>query len=238
MKRTPREVYNILINDEKILTLQGQIRFFMGDVNIIVKQRDVVGNILQEWVQGWLDKRGIDYALGINTQMPPDFFLDPNNLEQNLLEIKAFNRAGSPGFDIADFRMYQEEIIDKPYMLDVDYMIFGYVMDEKTGIVTVKDLWIKKVWEITRKMSGWPVNLQVKNNVVHKIRPGTFYSKAGTPMFRSKEDFLSAIEETVYQNPKTHNEAGNWKSKFLKSYESYYGQRLNIPRWCDIKDSY
>lgn len=73
MKRTPREVYNILINDEKILTLQGQIRFFMGDVNIIVKQRDVVGNILQEWVQGWLDKRGIDYALGINTQMPPDF---------------------------------------------------------------------------------------------------------------------------------------------------------------------
>lgn len=27
--------------------------------------------------------------------------------------------------------MYQEEIIDKPYMLDIDYLIFGYRINQK-----------------------------------------------------------------------------------------------------------
>lgn len=113
-------------------------------LNIIVHQKDVVGNIIQEWLQGWFDNRGIEYAPSENTQMPPDFFLDPDDSTKNLLEVKAFNRNASPGFDIADFRMYEEEIIDKPYMLHVDYLIFGYDMDEN-GIVTIKDLWLKKV---------------------------------------------------------------------------------------------
>ena len=143
MRLTSQEVYDKLINEDRILELQGQIRFYLGDVDIIVHQKDVVGNIIQEWLQGWLDKRGIEYAPSENTQMPPDFFLNPDDLTKNLLEIKAFNRSASPGFDIADFRMYEEEIVDKPYMLHVDYLIFGYDMDEN-GIVTIKDLWLKK----------------------------------------------------------------------------------------------
>jgi type II restriction enzyme len=239
MKCTAQEVYNKLINDDKVLELQGQIKFYFGDVDIIVKQKDVVGNIIQEWLQGWLEKRGIEYALSQNTQMPPDFYLNAENKTQDLLEVKAFNRSASPGFDIADFRMYEEEIIDKPYMLDVDYLIFGYSMSND-GIVTVKDLWIKKVWEITRCMSDWALNLQVKQNVVHKIRPGVWYStKQGNyPMFKSLEDFISAVEETVYQNPKTHNDVANWKNRFLASYKSHYGKDLNIPRWSEIAHIY
>lgn len=175
MRLTSQEVYDKLINEDRILELQGQIRFYLGDVDIIVHQKDVVGNIIQEWLQGWLEKRGIEYAPSENTQMPPDFFLNPDDLTKNLLEVKAFNRSASPGFDIADFRMYEEEIVDKPYMLHVDYLIFGYDMDEN-GIVTIKDLWLKKVWEITRRMKDWSINLQVKQNVVHKIRPGVWYS--------------------------------------------------------------
>ena len=167
MKLTAQQVYDKLINDDKILDLQGQIKFQFGDVDIIVKQKDVVGNIIQEWLQGWLDKRGIEYAPSENTQMPPDFFLNPDNKTADLLEVKAFNRNASPGFDIADFRMYEEEIINKPYMLNVDYLIFGYDMNDD-GIVTIKDLWIKKVWEITRRMEDWSLNLQVKAGVVHK----------------------------------------------------------------------
>lgn len=72
MRLTGREVYEKLIHEDKILELQGQIKFFFGDVDIIVKQKDVVGNIIQEWLQGWLDKRGIEYAPSENTQMPPD----------------------------------------------------------------------------------------------------------------------------------------------------------------------
>lgn len=82
----------------------------------------------------------------------------------------------APGFDIADFQMYAEEIIEKPYMLHVDYPIFGYSMSQE-GVVTIEDLWCKKVWEITRSMSSWPLNLQVKKGVVHKIRPGVWFSE-------------------------------------------------------------
>lgn len=239
MRLTSQEVYDKLIHEDRILELQGQIKFFLGDVAIIVHQKDVVGNIIQEWLQGWLDKRGVEYAPSQNTQMPPDFFLNPDDLTKNLLEVKAFNRNSSPGFDIADFRMYEEEIIEKPYMLHVDYLIFGYDMNED-GIVTIKDLWLKKVWQITRRMKDWPINLQVKQNVVHKIRPGVWYStqRSSYPMFRTMEDFISAIEETVYQNPKTHNEAASWKHQFIDSYEQHYGQRLEISRWSDIERTY
>lgn len=239
MRLTAQGVYDTLINEDRILELQGQIKFFFGDVDIIVKQKDVVGNIIQEWLQGWLDKRGIEYAPSENTQMPPDFFLNPDDTTRDLLEVKAFNRSASPGFDIADFRMYEEEIVEKPYMLDVDYLIFGYDMSDD-GVVTVKDLWIKKVWEITRRMDDWAINLQVKQNVVHKIRPGVWYStqRVKFPMFTCLEDFISAIEETVYQNPKTHESAATWKRRFIESYNTFYGVRLNIPRWGDIADRY
>lgn len=239
MRLTAQQVYDKLIHEDHILELQGQIRFFFGDVNIIVKQKDVVGNIIQEWLQGWFDNRGIEYAPSENTQMPPDFFLNPDDRTTGLLEVKAFNRSASPGFDIADFRMYEEEIINKPYMLDVDYLIFGYDMSDD-GIVTVKDLWLKKVWQITRRMDGWAINLQVKQGVVHKIRPGVWYSDrpGNIPMFRCLEDFISAIEETVYQNPKTHNAAATWKRQFLDNYEAHYRVWPNIPRWSDIEGQY
>ena len=50
MRLTSQEVYDKLINEDRILELQGQIRFYLGDVDIIVHQKDVVGNIIQEWL--------------------------------------------------------------------------------------------------------------------------------------------------------------------------------------------
>lgn len=239
MKVNALKVFEKLLDEDKLLEIEGQIKFFLGDVDIIVKQKDVVGNIIQEWLQGWMDKRGIKYALNDNTQMPPDFFLNPDDKTSDLLEVKAFNRSASPGFDIADFRMYEEEIIEKPYMLNVDYLIFGYDMSDD-GIVTIKDLWLKKVWEITRRMDGWSINLQVKQGVVHKIRPGVWYSDrpGNIPMFKSMEDFIAAIEETVYQNPKTHESAATWKKNFIESYRKFYGVKLDIPRWQEIASKY
>ena len=239
MKVNALKVFEKLLDEDKLLEIEGQIKFFLGDVDIIVKQKDVVGNIIQEWLQGWMDKRGIKYALNDNTQIPPDFFLNPGDKTSDLLEVKAFNRSASPGFDIADFRMYEEEIIEKPYMLNVDYLIFGYDMSDD-GIVTIKDLWLKKVWEITRRMDGWSINLQVKQGVVHKIRPGVWYSDrpGNIPMFKSMEDFIAAIEEAVYQNPKTHESAATWKKNFIESYRKFYGVKLDIPRWQEIASKY
>ena len=240
MKLSAQEIYEKLLNDDKILELKGQIRFYLGDVNIIVRQKDVVGNIMQEWLQGWLDARSIEYAPSENTQMPPDFFLDPSNREKGLLEVKAFNRNGSPGFDIADFRMYASEIQEKPYMLDVDYLIFGYDMSDD-GIVTIKDVWLKKVWQITRRIENYPINLQVKEGIIHKIRPGVWYSERVTDyaIFECLEDFISAIEETTFKEPKLRNSiASTWLTVFLRNYKAWSGVELNIPRWSEIKDKY
>lgn len=240
MRLTAQEIYDRLINDDHILEIKGQIKFYLGDVNIIVKQKDVVGNIMQEWLQGWLDARHIEYAPSENTQMPPDFFLNPDDKTKGLLEVKAFNRNGSPGFDIADFRMYASEIQEKPYMLDVDYLIFGYDMSDD-GIVTIKDVWLKKVWQITRRMENYPINLQVKDGVIHKIRPGVWYSERITDyaIFESLEDFVSAIEETTFKEPKLRDSiASTWLAVFQKNYKARYGVELNVPRWNDIKDKY
>lgn len=240
MRATAQEIYDKLLNEDHIKELEGQIKFYLGDVDIIVKQRDVVGNIMQEWLQGWLDKRDIEYAPSMNSQMPPDFFLNPDDITMGLLEVKAFNRSGSPGFDIADFRMYAEEIQEKPYMLDVDYLIFGYDMN-CDGVVTIKDVWLKKVWEITRRMENYPINLQVKDGVIHKIRPGVWYSERVTDfkIFENLEDFISAIEETTFKEPKLRDSiASTWLSKFQKNYKARYGIELNVPRWADIKDKY
>ena len=57
-------------------------------------------------------------------------------------------------------------------------------------------------------------------------------------IFRNIEDFLSAVEQTVWQNPDTRTNSANWKRQFLASYEDFYGVRLNIPRWDDIADTY
>ena len=231
-------VYDTLINDDKILTLKGRIQFHLGDVDIVVRQKDVVGNIIQEWLQGWLDKRGYCYRTNPNTQMPPDFFLDAKRDDRNLLEVKAFNKDAAPGFDIADFRMYAEEIVAKPWMLDVDYLIFGYKMSDD-GVVTIKDLWLKKVWQITRRMEKWALNLQIKANVVHKIRPGVWYGKPNKfKMFESLQDFVSAVDYTVWQNPKTKDASGVWLADFLAAYRKHYGKTLKIPRWTDIADNY
>lgn len=244
MKLTVEEVYNKLINDDKILTKKGQITFTLGDIDIIVKQRDVVGNIMQEWVEGWLKKNDVDYALNDNTQMPPDFYLDPENRKEGLMEIKAFNYKAGPGFDIADFRMYEQEISQKPWMLHVTYLIFGYEMSEE-GVVTIKKVWQKKVWELSRPMKSgkkkaiWPINLQIKQGTVHKIRPAKWYGRSSQfSVYERIEDFLSAMEETVYKNKDTRDDGPDWLQTVLDNYNKHYDVKLDIPRWNDIVGKY
>lgn len=174
MKITAEDVYCRLMNEDCILEKKGEIWFKFDDINLLVRQKDVVGNIMQEWLEKWFQVKGIDYSVNSNTQMPPDFYLDRENTKAGMLEVKAFNYKATPGFDIADFNMYQSEIARKPYMLDADCLIFGYEMSED-GCVTIKKLWLEKVWNIYSPSAKWPMKLQVKDNVVHKIRPCKWY---------------------------------------------------------------
>jgi len=240
MNLTAEELYTKLLQEDKILDIKGQIKFYLGDVKIIVKQRDVVGNIMQEWLEGWMKYNNIHYRLNPNSQMPPDFYLNEKDNTVDQLEVKAFNYDATPAFDIADFNAFQSEIIDKPYMLHAKYLIFGYRMKDD-GHVIVQNLWLKDVWEICRRSEKWPLNLQVKDNVVHKIRPAKWHSSGKSLKFKpfeNLEDFISAIEHTVYQNPKTREKSGEWLSLFIKSYNDCYNKKLDIPRWSEIEDKY
>lgn len=246
MKLTAEDVYNMLLNDDKILTQKGRISFNLADIDIIVRQKDVVGNIMQEWLEGWLRHKNIAFAPNDNSQMPPDFYLDPGDKRHNLLEVKAFNYKANPGFDIADFHMFEREIIQKPWMLDVTYLIFGYNMSDD-GIVTVKKLWKQKVWELCRPMySGkspnktpWALNLQIKEGKVYKIRPGKWYGKSKTfNHFECLEDFLAAVEETVFQNSDTRADGASWKHAVSESYARFHNRPIAIPRWSEISGKY
>ena len=238
MEYTAQQIHEKLINEYEIRSKSGQISFGFGDFPVIIKKSDVVGNVMQEWMHNWLEHHKVDFAPSQNTQMPPDFYLSPDDRKVGLLEIKAFNAARGPGFDIADFRMYANEIVSNPYILDADYLVFKYRMED--GEVAIADLWCKKVWQITCSSTKWPLKLQVKRGTVHKIRPGTFYSsRAKFKQFCCKEDFISALEQTIHQNPETRNSlSGQWQNRFLDSYQAHYDVRLQIPRWSDIESAY
>ena len=122
----------------------------------------------------------------------------------------------------------------------MDYLILGYDTSDD-GVVAIKDVWLKKVWQITRRMENYPINLQVKEGVIHKIRPGVWYSERVTDyaIFDCLEDFISAIEETTFKEPKLRSSvASTWLAVFQRNYKAWYGEELNVPRWNDIKDKY
>ncbi len=193
---------------------------------------------MQEWLAAWMRSNGIEFATNPNTQMPLDFFLDPDNHEHDLLEVKAFNYEASPGFDIASFSAYYKEILNQPYMLHCKYLIFGYTMSD-AGVVVIKKMWLKTVWELTSPMTDWPIKLQVKDGVVHKIRPAKWYStKLDFRLFKTIEEFLSAMDETVFKYPDTREDSAHWMDRMIKNYQKYYGVKLKIPRWREISDSF
>lgn len=220
---------------------------FGGNKIVLLNNDMVVENIIQDWLEDWLRQNYIEYVINEDHSLiPPYVFLDPQDKKHNLMEVKAFNYAANPGFDIADFRMYEREIKEKPWMLDVDYLVFGYDMS-KDGVVTVKNLWLKKVWEICRPMSSgsgknkviWPLNLQIKQGVVHKIRPAKWYGVSKSfKTFECVEDFLSAVEETVYKNKDTRDDGPGWLDGTLRNYETFYGKQLRVPRWYEIESKY
>ncbi|MBR6901196.1 MAG: NgoBV family restriction endonuclease, partial [Synergistaceae bacterium] len=58
---TARELYKMLIFDCRIKSLGGLMKFQLGDVGITVKRRDIIGDVMQLWVEEWLKRSRIDF---------------------------------------------------------------------------------------------------------------------------------------------------------------------------------
>lgn len=231
------ELVEKLKNEFQIVNATGSIRCNIKDFEITVKQNSVVGNILEEWLANWLDSNNYDNIHHLK-QAPPDFWLNPADTTKELLEVKCFQN--SPGFDIANFQSYAKEIIEKPYRLDSNYLLIKYNMDSNTGLITIENIWLKKVWEICTTSGPRSIKVQEKKNIIYNIRPATWYSShLEYPVFKSLEHFLSAIEQTLYEYSQTRaTVAEKWSDKVKESYKRYFGVDLILPRWYDIKSQY
>ena len=142
-----------------------------------------------------------------------------------MLEVKAFNYNATPAFDIANFESYCSSVKEKPYRLDADYLIFGYTMND-SGDITVKKVWLHKIWQIAGTSQRFPLKTQVKRDMIYNIRPNTDFKAGNKGPFRSKDDFLLAIYKTLVIY-KGKSFADDWKQTLSTNYKKYYG--CNLP---------
>lgn len=223
-KLTAQELYTALGN----LHLErqiGVISFNLAGVSVKIDTTDTVGITLQAWLKQYLTDNDIYFSEPANTQEFPDFFLDNNEAFKHMLEVKAFNYNATPAFDIANFESYCSSVKEKPYRLDADYLIFGYTMND-SGDITVKKVWLHKIWQIAGTSQRFPLKTQVKRDMIYNIRPNTDFKAGNKGPFRSKDDFLLAIYKTLVIY-KGKSFAEDWKQTLSINYKKYYG--CNLP---------
>lgn len=227
MKHTSQELYRKLVDDYKIVGETGGIKFTIKDLSIVILAKDTVGNLLQEWLKVWFQKSEIDFEENTNSQTFPDFLLDKDDYKKELLEVKSFDFDNGPGFDLANFDSYCNSLLKHAYRLDSNYLILSYQM--VGGLITIKDVWLKKIWEISCSSEKWPLRVQAKKEVIYNIRPAIWYSnKVRFKPFASKEEFLKALNETRYQYPQTRHANAHWLNNVIKNYKYHTGVTLKI----------
>ncbi|TRX30007.1 NgoBV family restriction endonuclease [Flavobacterium franklandianum] len=227
MKLTAQELYSKLVDDYKIIGETGVINFSLKDLTISIETKDTVGNLLQEWLKAWMMKENVEFEENTNSQVFPDFYLDKHNQKQGLLEVKTFDWKRGPGFDLANFDSYCNSLLVNAYRIDSDYLIFTYQMEG--SVITIKNVWLKKIWELACPSGPYPLKVQEKKSIIYNIRPSVWYSNQSKfKPFSSKEEFLSALNNTRYQYPQTRHANGHWLQNVIKNYQEHTGVELVV----------
>lgn len=222
--KTAEEIYEIL--KSTIIGKPGKIVFTLGETSVTIDTTDTVGNSIQSWLKQWLINKEFYHAEPTNTQEFPDFFLSEENRNSHMLEVKAFNYNATPAFDIANYESYVSSVAEKPYRLFADYMVFGYSM-ANDGVITIKEIWLKKIWELAGTSKRFPLNTQVKRDVIYNIRPNSRFKYGQPSHFANKEEFLRAIygTQSLYRG---QEKADEWKEKLIQNYYNYFGDELSF----------
>jgi type II restriction enzyme len=227
MKVSAEQLYKKLVNDYKLVGQTGRITFTLKDITVKIETKDTVGNLIQEWLKEWMKSEKIDFEENPQSQTFPDIFLDTTDHKKGLLEIKTFDFDRGPGFDLANFDSYSNSLLTNAYRIDSDYLILAYQM---TGSeITIKNVWLKKIWELAGGSSTYPLKVQEKKKVIYNIRPIIWFSERSKfGAFKSKEEFLNALNETRYQYSKTHHDNSHWLKSVIKNYKAHTGSSLEI----------
>jgi type II restriction enzyme len=218
-KVTADTIYDLLLNEFKIKEQIGSIEINLGGISAKYNGKDAIGNLLQEWLGEWLRQKNFYFRQPINTQEFPDFLLTENS-NSGLLELKTFNADAGPAFDIANFDSYCTSLLKIPERIEADYLIFSYKMID--SVLSIDNVWLKKVWEMTSPSGPDPIKLQVKRNQIYNIRPCTWYSsRLQYQPFLTKTEFLEAISRTHNMYPQCNQYKEDWlqivKSKYFEN---------------------
>lgn len=206
-----------------IISARGETYFELHGIKTIIHDSSIVGNVIQEWLKSFMSHHNIAYRIKTNTQEFPDFLMHPNRNDFDLLEVKCFKE--SPNFDIANFQAYARSLLEKPYRLDADYLIFEYI--EVHGGIVIKNIWLKKVWEIACASERSPLKIQWKQGIPVNIRPATWYSRRTKfPVFASRLDFVKAIKTVLDTSSVSAGIQKDWFKKVATTYEAQTGQPL------------
>lgn len=186
------ELHHKLLNEFDITKKLGSVEINLGGITAKYSGKDAIGDLLQEWISEWLNVNNYYYRTRINTQEFPDFLLSEDD-SSGFLEIKTFNADASPAFDIANYNSYSKSLLTHPERLDADYLILSYRMIK--SVLSIDNVWLKKVWEISGSSGANPIKMQVKLKQPYNLRPINWNVKKPNP-FADKISFLNAIAES------------------------------------------
>lgn len=213
-----------LLKDENIYHSVGKITMSLNNTDVVIKQNDIIGNALQEWLGQFLKSRDI-YFRPAKGQTFPDFYLSEDD-KTGLCEMKTYFSTRNAAFDIANFYGYVDSLAEKPCRLDSDYLIFAYHSDEE-GNITIKDMWCKKVWEITGPANDYALKCQRKKGQIVNIRPANWKNDTiKLKPFNSKEKLLSALYQTHLSTTNQTKVSKAWLQKVITGYAQFSGQDL------------
>lgn len=215
-----------LLETNNIHGVTGNITMNLNNISVILKQNDIVGNTLQEWLGSFLSEHDI-YFRPAEGQTFPDLYLSEDE-DKNLCEIKTFFDKRGPAFDIANFLGYINSLRIAPYRLDSDYLIMSYDNDSD-GNISIKNIWCRKVWEIAGPAREYPLNCQRKNGQIVNIRPVRWMSTRSNTIqpFSCKEEFIAALYKTYREYTNQIRVAKEWLDTVITGYEDFSQENMN-----------
>ena len=190
MQNKVREISEVLENSN-IFPMKMVTSITAGGITFESTTKDSMGNSIQEWFGHWLTKNGFFWHTPKHTQAFPDFTLDNDN-EQ--LEVKSYNSAHGPGFDIAKFPGLVNDLVYDSEILDADFIVFSYIHNHDG--FSIDDFRIRKIWEICYITRQGLIGSQQRQGTIIAIRP---YHKlfGGVSPISSKREFIEILAKTL-----------------------------------------
>ena len=193
MQSNVKEVYDLLIKSN-IQNTRVQMICKVQDIEFEILNKDIVGNVIQSWMEVFLNENNISWNAPKTTQSYPDFILADNQY----MELKCWFKEATPAFDLANFKSLVTDLLINPKRLESDYLVFNYGYDNSG--VSINNFWIKKIWELTKiPKTGYCRDLissQVKEGTIYNLRPYNFVNDPSA-CIGSRKKFLIQMKKTI-----------------------------------------